>query len=76
MGLKTIQWDVDTLDWKNTPPEDILDKVCSGVHGGDIILMHDYTCGKNTTCDALSLIIPRLLEEGYEFVTVSELIQN
>jgi peptidoglycan/xylan/chitin deacetylase (PgdA/CDA1 family) len=38
--------------------------------------MHDYTSGKNTTCDALSLIIPALLEKGYEFVTVSELIQN
>ena len=76
MGYSVVLWSVDTLDWKNTPPKDILDTVGRSVHGGDIILMHDYTSGKNTTCDALSLIIPRLLEEGYEFVTVSELIQN
>lgn len=76
MGYSVVLWSVDTLDWKNTPPEDIFDKVCNGVHGGDIILMHDYTSGKNTTCDALSMIIPRLLEKGYEFVTVSELIKN
>ena len=76
MGYSVVLWSVDTLDWRNTPSDDIVKKVTECVHGGDIILMHDYTSGKNTTCDALSIMIPRLLEAGYEFVTVSELIQN
>jgi peptidoglycan/xylan/chitin deacetylase (PgdA/CDA1 family) len=48
--------------------------VSAKVSNGDIILMHDYTSGKNTTCDALEIIIPDLLSRGYEFVTVSELL--
>ena len=75
-----IMWSVDSLDYKNAFVEggvdNIVNNVMSGLKDGDIILMHDYTSGKNTTCDALSLIIPALLEKGYEFVTVSELIQN
>lgn len=76
MGYSVVLWSIDTLDWKNTPAQEIAKNVCENIRGGDIILMHDYTSGKNTTCDALSLIIPALLEKGYEFVTVSELIQN
>ena len=75
-GYSVILWSVDTLDWKNTPPEEISGNVLESVKGGDIILMHDYTSGKNTTCEALELMIPRLLEKGYEFVTVSELIKQ
>ena len=73
-GYSIVLWSVDTLDWKNTPPSDIANKVESSIDDGDIILMHDYTSGKNTTCDALELIIPMLLQKGYQFVTVSELI--
>ena len=67
---------MDTLDWKNTPPKEIKENVLEKVKGGDIILMHDYTSGKNTTCDALELMIPELLASDYEFVTVSELIKQ
>jgi peptidoglycan/xylan/chitin deacetylase (PgdA/CDA1 family) len=75
-GHSIILWSVDTLDWKNTPSEDIKRNVSQNVKGGDIILMHDYTSGRNTTCDALELMIPELLSAGYEFVTVSELIKQ
>ena len=71
-----VLWSVDTLDWKNTPSEEIKVNVLENVKGGDIILMHDYTSGKNTTCKALELMIPELLAKGYEFVTVSELIKQ
>lgn len=73
-GYSIILWSVDTLDWKNTPPEKISDAVLREIDGGEIILMHDYTSGENTTCDALELMLPRLIEQGYEFVCVSELI--
>ncbi len=69
-----VLWSVDTLDWKLTPAPVIYKTVTDQVRGGDIILMHDYVSGGNTTCEALRNMIPKLLEDGYEFVTVSELI--
>ncbi len=73
-GYDLILWSIDTLDWAHTPSDKIVSKVIGNVCGGDIILMHDYVSGKNTTCDALRMIISELKERGYEFVTVSELI--
>lgn len=73
LDYKLILWDVDTLDWAHTPVERIVSKVVENVKDGDVILMHDYISGKNTTCDALRLLIPRLKQMGYTFVTVSEL---
>ena len=73
-GYDVILWSIDTLDWAHTPSERIVLKVTDSLCGGDIILMHDYVSGKNTTCDALRKMIPELKKMGYEFVTVSELI--
>ena len=72
----TILWSIDTLDWAHTPVNEIVRLIKTQLRGGDIILMHDYVSGKNTTLDALRLFIPQLLQEGYEFVTVSELIKG
>ncbi len=76
MGYNVVLWSIDTNDWALNPPTEILKTVKSQIRGGDIILMHDYVSGGNTTCNALRLIIPELLQSGYEFVTVSELIQG
>ena len=76
LGYSVILWSIDTLDWKNNPPDCITNVICKNIRGGDIILMHDYTSGQNTTCVALEEFIPILLKKGYEFVTVSELIEN
>lgn len=73
-GYDIILWSIDTLDWAHTPTDTILDKVTSRLSGGDIILMHDYTSGSAHTCEALEQMIPMLIDMGYEFVTVSELI--
>ena len=43
---------------------------------GSIILFHDFTVSGAHTLDALEILIPKLLDMGYEFVTVSELIGN
>lgn len=69
-----VCWSVDTRDWAHTPSEEIIENVLNSVKGGDIILFHDYVSGNSPTPEALRIIIPALLEEGYEFVTVSELI--
>ena len=73
-GYDIILWSIDTLDWAHTSADDMAKKVISSVSDGDIILMHDYTSGGAHTCEALEIIIPRLIKMGYELVTVSELI--
>ncbi|HKM33738.1 MAG TPA: polysaccharide deacetylase family protein [Lachnospiraceae bacterium] len=72
-GYYTIQWDVDSLDWKDYGTEAIVEKVCKNKHlgNGSIILCHN---GAKYTADALETMIVTLKEKGFTFVTVSELI--
>ena len=69
-----ICWSIDTLDWAHTPTEQIVDNVLNSTEPGDIILFHDFVSGDSPTPAALRRIIPTLLQRGYEFVTVSELL--
>ncbi len=71
LGLYTIQWDVDTLDWKGISSEQIATRVINNVQNGSIVLMHND--GKNTL-KALPAIIEGLKNKGYTFCTVGELI--
>ena len=71
MGMHTIQWDVDSLDWKDLSASDIKDRVCSGVGSGSIVLFHN--AAKNTP-EALPGIIEYLLSQGYKIVPVSEIL--
>ena len=71
LNLTTIQWDVDTLDWKGLSAAEILLRVEKNVRNGSIILCHNNS--KHIT-DALPLIINSMQGRGYSFVTVSELI--
>ena len=75
LGYNVILWSIDTLDWSHNPTDNICAAVKNSLTDGDIILMHDYISGKNTTCDALRIIIPDLLSKGYAFVTISELLE-
>ncbi len=74
LDYKVILWDIDTLDWAHTPSEAIRDNVVKHIASGDIILMHDYISYNSPTPEALKLFIPELLNMGYKFVVVSELI--
>ncbi len=71
LGLYTIQWDVDTLDWKDLSAQAIAERVLNNVKNGSIVLMHND--GKNTV-QALPLIIEGLKNKGYSFKTIGELI--
>lgn len=75
-GYKIVLWNIDTKDWEHSKSECIEEKIIKNVKGGDIILFHDYISGENNTPEALRAVIPKLLSEGYSFVTVSELLQN
>lgn len=69
-GSPIIIWDIDTLDWKYHDSKRISSRVINKVKDGDIILMHDIY---SATANALDIIIPKLKEMGYTFVTVSDL---
>jgi len=75
LGYTLIQWDTDSRDWMNPGVDEIVDRVVSNTHPGDIILMHASDSCKQTA-EALPIIITKLREQGYEFVTVSQLISN
>lgn len=69
-----ILWSLDTRDWENKNTEQIVDIVLSQVEPGDIILMHDYIGKHSKTPEALEILLPKLLEKGFEPVTVSQLL--
>ena len=71
-----IYWSIDTLDWAHEPPQKISDNVIKNIKSGDIILMHDYIGRNSPTPAALEIMIPELINRGYSFVTVSELISR
>lgn len=68
---KLIMWSVDTRDWESRNANSVYQMVQSYTQPGSIILMHDI---HPTTADALPQIMEYLSEQGYEFVTVSELL--
>ncbi|MCH5187901.1 MAG: polysaccharide deacetylase family protein [Oscillospiraceae bacterium] len=72
IDLPAIMWSIDTLDWKTKNADSTYNKVISDVYDGAIILMHDI---HEPTIDAAVRIIPALVEQGYQLVTVSELLE-
>lgn len=71
---KIVLWTgVDVKDWKNPGANSIADKIINKVESGDIILLHDYAT--DNTVEALDMFIPKMMEKGFKFVTVSELIK-
>ncbi len=72
-GLAVIIWSVDTLDWKTQNVEKIMEVVKKQTKNGAIILCHDH---HQPTLDALDEMIPWLLEQGYDLVTVTELLES
>ncbi len=71
LGMYTIQWDVDSLDWKDLSAEEIYNRVTKKVENGSIVLFHNAALN---TPEALGKILETLQKEGYKFVTVEELI--
>lgn len=65
-------WNVDTRDWESQDADSVIDIVMSETQDGDIILMHDIY---DSTASASETIIPWLINQGYQLVTVSELME-
>lgn len=68
-------WHQDSMDWANPGVGHIIRNVLPRAQSGDIILFHDAGGKRVQTIQALEVIVPKLIEEGYELVTVSDLIR-
>lgn len=71
MGLYPIQWDVDSLDWKDLSASDIAARIVERVKSGSIILCHNNGLH---TAEALPIVLDTLRAKGFEFVPIGELI--
>lgn len=73
LGVTFVNWDIDTLDWKYKNASKIHNHIMKYANNGAIILCHDL---HKTTVDAMETAIPKLIESGYQLVTVSELLTS
>lgn len=74
IGMNVL-WDIDTQDWSMPGANAIHDAVMKDAHNGAIVLMHDGGGDRSQTVEALPRIIDDLRKQGYEFVTVDQLIK-
>lgn len=71
VGQPMILWNIDTLDWKGDT-QSVIDCVQQTADDGDIVLMHDI---HSSTVDAALQLIPWLVDQGYQLVTVTEMAE-
>jgi peptidoglycan/xylan/chitin deacetylase (PgdA/CDA1 family) len=79
LGLRTVMWNVTGYDWNAPPAAMIAKKVARQMRGGDVILLHDgghraMGADREQTVIATENLIQRYKAEGYEFVTVGEML--
>lgn len=71
--LDIIMWTLDSNDWKTKDKNQIESTILNNVKENDIILLHDI---HNQTYEAMKTLIPKLIEQGYQLVTVSQLLEK
>lgn len=72
-GYYTIQWDVDSIDWKELGVDSVVDRVTRNVKPGSIVLFHNNA---KYVREYLPLVLERLIDDGYEIVPISQLIHK
>jgi len=81
LGLEPVMWNVTGYDW-NAPPAAVIEKkVTSQIRGGDVILLHDgddkqMGADRSQTVLATDHLITRYRSEAYEFVTISQMMED
>ncbi|SOC10997.1 peptidoglycan/xylan/chitin deacetylase (PgdA/CDA1 family) [Ureibacillus xyleni] len=73
IDVPVVMWTIDTLDWKQRNANKLLPMVKKNLHNNAIILMHDI---HQSTADGLDSVLAYLQKEGYECVTVSEILAS
>ncbi len=71
IGMEPIQWDVDSLDWKELPASDITNRIKKKVTSGSICLFHNAAIH---TPEALPSILDYMQEKGYRVIPISQLL--
>lgn len=71
LNMIPVLWTIDPLDWCSNNAASVVNKIMAKAEENDIILMHDYY---DTSVTAALQAVDRLLQEGYEFVTVDEIL--
>lgn len=71
LGLKTIQWNIDSLDWKGLSAQDINTRVMKNLQPGSIILMHNNA---DNVVQATKMVLENLKERGYKVSTIGNMI--
>jgi peptidoglycan/xylan/chitin deacetylase (PgdA/CDA1 family) len=79
MGFQPIMWNVTGYDWDAPSVEFIERKVTGGIRGGDVILLHDgghraFGADRSFTVAASDRLISRYNSQGYEFVTIQQMM--
>ena len=69
--IHSVNWTIDTLDWKHRDPEKLLPMLKEALHNNAIVLMHDI---HQSTADGLEPVLSYLQSEGYEFLTITEIL--
>jgi peptidoglycan/xylan/chitin deacetylase (PgdA/CDA1 family) len=81
LGLQPIMWNVTGYDWNAPSAEYIVHKVTSKIRGGDVVLLHDgshaaFGADRSKTVQASDRLITKYKNEGYEFVTIPEMMRH
>ncbi len=71
LGIKTIQWSVDSLDWKGISAENIASRVCGQIKCGSIVLFHNNS---DNIINGLKMVLSFLTKNNYKVVPVGELV--
>ncbi|HJA68536.1 MAG TPA: polysaccharide deacetylase family protein [Firmicutes bacterium] len=71
LGYKTIMWSIDTIDWRDKDTQKIMNRVMKNLKPGAFVLMHPTA----NTLEALKSMISQIKEQGYQFKTVSEMLE-
>jgi peptidoglycan/xylan/chitin deacetylase (PgdA/CDA1 family) len=79
LGLKSVLWNLTGYDWNAPPAEAIEHKVAGQIRGGDVILLHDGShkqmgADRSQTVIATDHLLPRYKGEGYQFVTIPQMM--
>jgi probable sporulation protein (polysaccharide deacetylase family) len=72
LGMHTVLWTVDTVDWKHPNPNDMVERVTNKVEAGSMVLMHPT----KETAEALAMIIQEIEDKGYQLGTVPDLLSE
>ncbi|AHJ26648.1 polysaccharide deacetylase family protein [Nodularia spumigena CS-584] len=75
-NYRPVMWSVVPEDWVRPGVTTVVQRVLKQVENGSLIVLHDGTCGGQDVAATIKILIPQLLEQGYEFVTVDSLWQQ